>query len=112
MRRTAWNHIWIPYDQIGLEDSSSQSPLHSPLSALPPTPQTPLSPQSPPSAATGAATDGNEAEQGHDGVVAAETIARNEPFLTDADWGVAGQGLKIWLRRTFIFQLMSMPDRY
>ena len=111
MRRTAWNHIWIPYDQIGLEDSKSQSPPHSPLSALPPTRQTPLSPQSPPGTATGAATEGNEAEKGHDAVVAAETIATNEP-LRDADWDVAGQGLKVWLRRTFIFQLMSVPDRY
>jgi len=112
MRRTAWNHIWIPYDQIGLEDSKSQSPPHSPVSALPRTPQTPSSPQSPPNLAEGVATEGFEAEKDHDGDVAAETMATTEPFSPDADWGIGDQGLKIWLRRTFIFQLMSIPDRY
>jgi hypothetical protein len=90
MRRTAWNHIWIPYDQIGLESLKSASPP-----APPPAPQ----PTSPPA----------EADKIPEGVA---PTTGSEPVGPDTTWGIPDQGLKVWLRRTFIFQLMSVPDRY
>jgi hypothetical protein len=91
MRRTAWNHIWIPYDQIGLESIKSASPsvpgpAHEPKSAS------------------------AEADKVPDGVPS--TAENEEAVGLDATWGIPDQGLKVWLRRTFIFQLMSVPDRY
>jgi hypothetical protein len=92
MRRTAWNHIWIPYDQIGLESLKSASP------------PAPVPAQQPPASAP------TDADKGVLDVVA--PTADNEPVGPDATWGIPDQGLKVWLRRTFIFQLMSVPERY
>ena len=113
MRRTAWSHIWIPYHQIGLAGPDPEEPEYPPDSTE----------ESPPIAAATTEEGEEMAEEGkgaeHNGIandVKLDELTQNnaitsERVAEDADWGLHGRGLKVWLRRTFIFQLMSLADR-
>ena len=116
MRRTAWSHIWIPYAQIGLPGPDPEEPEY------PPDP-TEESPHANPEEQMHDQEDGKGKEvEHHNGIDNTVNDAKWEEFMQtnaitperiteDADWGLQGMGLKVWLRRTFIFQLMSLADR-
>jgi hypothetical protein len=115
MRRTAWSHIWIPYHQIGLQGPDPEEPEY------PPDPEEPPKPEDE-EMENGEDNKAKEAKEEHNGIDNAVNDPRWEEFLRsnaisterveeDADWGLHRRGLKVWLRRTFIFQLMSLSDR-
>ena len=116
MRRTAWNHIWIPHSQVGLVEPDAEEPVYPPNEeeqddeAMENAENEGHGPSS-------SADKGKQPEQNGVDENIGEVNMSNEIIMTtgnvdeDADWGLQGRGLKVWLRRTFIFQLMSMVDR-
>ena len=110
MRRTAWNHIWIPHSQVDLAEPDAEEPVY-------PQDEEIDNSENEAHGSSSSADKGKQPERNgvHDHM--GEVNMNNEIIMTtgnvaeDADWGLQGRGLKVWLRRTFIFQLMSMVDR-
>jgi hypothetical protein len=121
MRRTAWNHVWIPHAQVGLAEPDAEEPVY------PESEQPQEQPQEnshneemedseneghAPSSDKGKQPEQNGVDENMGGAnMSNEIIMTAGNVDEDADWGLQGRGLKVWLRRTFIFQLMSMVDR-
>jgi len=113
MRQTAWNHLWIPYADIGLPGPDPEEPEY---------PEPEFDDDDEPS--TSRLDKGKEIESSTDNYnnnshhedeemleISHTHIAKREyPVPLDSDWGPDRRGLKVWLRRTFIFQLLNLMD--
>ena len=119
MRRTAWNHVWIPHSQVGLAEPDPEEPEypqkeqeqdHAHDEEMENSENEGHGPSS--TADKGKQPERNGVDENMGGVNMSNEITITTGNVDeDADWGLQGRGLKVWLRRTFIFQLMSMMDR-
>ena len=121
MRRTAWNHVWIPHSQVGLAEPDAEEPVYQENEQPQEQPQENSHNEEMedseneghgPSTDKGKQPERNGVDENMGGVNMSNEITMTAGNVDeDADWGLQGRGLKVWLRRTFIFQLMSMVDR-
>lgn len=121
MRRTAWNHVWIPHSQVGLTEPDAEEPVYPQKEQEQEQSQAHVKEMDDleneghglsSSADKGKHPEQNGADENMAGVnMSNDVIMTTGNVDEDADWGFQGRGLKVWLRRTFIFQLMSLVDR-
>ena len=115
MRRTAWNHIWIPHAQVGLEEPDAEEPIYPVIENDEKQPDAnedeheQVDVQDAPNVDKGKQPEQNGVDM--EDVERSKIVTTTGNFNEDADWGLQGRGLKVWLRRTFIFQLMSLVER-
>jgi hypothetical protein len=91
MRRTAWDCIWVDLDLVALEQEAAAIDVE-------------------------LNNKGKQVGQfGHDWNGPSEMkigeISTNGGIDETSHWGVEGVGVKVWVRRTIIYQLINLMER-
>jgi hypothetical protein len=97
MRRTAWDYIWIHERDLDLENIEAQARNLAEME-MSVSVEHDGEFQGPSELKTGGTSTG---QRRRGKVVADES----------SDWGTDGVGVKVWLRRTIIYQLINLEER-
>lgn len=90
MRRTAWDYIWISDRDINVDEIEAESARLE-------------KGKQPEGSADGVGGDSSE--------VKASEGPTEDGIDESSHWGTDGLGLKVWLRRTIIYQLINLMER-
>jgi hypothetical protein len=100
MRRTSWDYIWIPYEDLSLDSQEQKTSFEEQMSPS----QSAKGKQPERADQLIHVPDGSPSEE------RMEDIHTGETKDVTAFWGEKGTGVKVCLRRTITYQLTNVMD--